>query len=188
MSRSLKIIRALLFYIGNGWIMNQPFYSLRHLFFKKLLNVQLGQDSSIHYGCFLAGAAEGAHIVIGDNSVINRFCYLDGRFLLKIGNNVNISHYTLIHTLGHDPQSPSFAGTPGPVVIEDHVWVGARAIILPGITIGEGAVIGSGSVVTKSVEPYAIVAGNPAKQIGTRNRSINYKTKYFPIANSDIQI
>ncbi len=55
-----------------------------------------------------------------------------------------------------------------PVVIEDDVWIGSRVIILPGVTIGKGSVIGASAVVTKSVPPYSVVAGNPAKIVKTR--------------------
>ncbi|MBK7960858.1 MAG: acyltransferase [Bdellovibrionales bacterium] len=168
--------------------MKQPSYWLRHTFLKRILGIKIGQDSSIHYGCFVAGGEFGAQISIGSNSVINRFTYLDGRFSLTIGNNVNISHYTIIQTLTHDVQSSDFAGKIGAVTIGDHVWIGTRSTILPGVQIGEGAVVGAGSVVTKSVDPYTIVAGCPAKKIGTRNRGLTYKTKYFPLFNSDIQI
>ena len=149
--------------------------------------MKIGSESSIHYGCFIAGGPNGAAIEIGNNTVINRFTYLDGRFPLKIGNNVNISHYTLIQTLSHDPQHPQFIGVVGPVEIGDHAWIGARATILPGVKIGEGAVIGSGAVVTKSIPPYSIAVGNPARVIKERNRDIQYKSRYFPFFNSDIQ-
>lgn len=183
-----RIYKGFCYFLANGLFMKQPSYWLRHLFLKKCLNMSIGKDSSIHYGCFIAGGEFGANISIGNNSVINRFVYLDGRFNLKIGNNVNISHYTLIQTLTHDPQSPDFKGVPGPVILEDHVWVGARAMILPGVTIGEGAVVGAGAIVTKSIAPYEIVAGCPAKVIGKRSRDLKYKTKYFPLFNSDVQL
>ena len=182
-----NLIRAIYFYFGNGLFMNQPFYKIRHWFLRKFLNVKIGKDTSIHMGCFISGGPDGAALEIGNNCVINRFVYLDGRFPLKIGNNVNISHYTIIQTLSHDPQSPHFAGVIGPVTIEDHVWIGARAIILPGVTLGEGCVIGSGAVVSKSIPPYSIAVGNPARVIKERNRDIQYKTVYFPYLNTDIQ-
>jgi len=59
-------------------------------------------------------------------------------------------------------------GEPGPVIIEDDVWIGARVIILAGVTIGTGAVIGAGSVVTRDVLPFTIVGGVPAKLIRER--------------------
>ena len=164
----------------------QPFYGLRHQFLKTFLNITIGTDSSIHYGCFVTGGVQGAHIKIGNNSVINRFVYLDGRFPLTIGNNVNISHYTLIQTLTHDPQAADFHGVPGSVIIEDDVWIGAKAIILPGVTIGRGSIVAAGAVVTKNVEPHTIVGGNPAKKIKDRNKDLNYKTKYFPYFSGDI--
>jgi len=182
-----KWLKGFSYYLCNGFIMNQPSYKLRHFTLSKLLNVKIGVDSSIHYGCFVTGSEHGSLIEIGDNSVINRFTYLDGRFPLKIGNNVNISHYTIIQTLTHDPDASDFCGVPGNVVIEDHVWIGTRAMIMPGVTIGEGAVIGAGSVVTKDIPPYSIAVGVPAKVIKKRNTELDYKTKYFPFFNSDIQ-
>ena len=134
-------------------------------------------------GCFITGD----RIVIGDNTVINRFTYLDGRVALTIGNNVNVSHYTLIQTLTHDPQNRDFLCLERPVVIHDHVWIGARAIICPGVTIGEGAVVAAGAVVTQDVEPYTIVGGNPARYIKDRTRDLVYRTRYRPLFDTDIQ-
>ena len=85
-----------------------------------------------------------------------------------MGSNVSIGPEATILTLGHDPRSAAFADRGGDVVIGDRVWIGYRAIILPGVTIGEGAVVGAGALVTKDVEPYVIVVGNPARKIGER--------------------
>lgn len=134
-------------------------------------------------GCFITGTK----IEIGSNTVINRFTYLDGRASLRIGNNVNISHYSLIQTLTHDPQSQSFICQEKPVTIADHVWIGARAIICPGVSIGEGAVIAAGAVVTKDVPPYTIVGGNPARYIKNRTKELHYTTLYLPLLDTDIQ-
>ena len=133
--------------------------------------------------CFVTGN----YIEIGCNTVINRGTYLDGRDTLKIGNNVNVSHGSLIQTLTHDPHNPDFVCLCKPVVIEDHVWIGARAIILPGVTIGEGAVIGAGSVVTRNVPPYTIAVGSPARVVKDRSREIHYQSRYFPFFDTDIQ-
>lgn len=174
---------AVCFYLGNHLFMNYMPYRIRHWFLRRFCQVRIGRDSSIAMGCFVTGY----HIAIGDNTVVNRYTYLDGRVPLTIGNNVNISHYTLIQTLTHDPQNPDFVCLCKPVVIEDHVWIGARAIISPGVRIGEGAVIGAGSVVTRDVEPYTIVAGNPARFIKKRSRDLRYKSRYFPFFDTDIQ-
>jgi putative colanic acid biosynthesis acetyltransferase WcaF len=70
----------------------------------------------------------------------------------------------------HDLSQPSLPLITGTIEIGVDAFIGAQALILPGITIGEGAVVGAGSVVTKDVAPWTIVAGNPAKEIGQRNR------------------
>jgi acetyltransferase-like isoleucine patch superfamily enzyme len=174
---------ALSFWLANHLFMNWTPYAVRHWFLRRFCNVRLGPDSSICMGCFVTGFA----IEIGANTVINRYCYLDGRAPLRIGNNVNVSHYSLIQTLTHDPQSPDFVCVEKPVSIGDHAWIGARALICPGVTIGEGAVVAAGAVVTRDVAPYSIVGGCPAAVIGTRSRDLRYRTRYFPLFDTDIQ-
>lgn len=174
--------QALLFYLGNNLLMKQSSYRLRHWYWRKL-GVTIGAQSSIAMHCFITGN----QVTIGRNSVINRFTYLDGRLPLYIGNNVNISHYTLIQTLTHDPQNPDFICLEKPVAIMDHAWIGARATILPGVTVGEGAVVAAGAVVTRDVEPYTMVGGTPARKIGERSRDLRYRSRYFPHFDTDIQ-
>lgn len=174
---------ALSFWLANNVFINLAPYRLRHAFLRRFCNVRLGQDSMIGAGCFITGFG----IEIGSNTVINRFCYLDGRVALKIGNNVNVSHYTLIQTLTHDPQNPDFVCIEAPVEIGDYAWIGARALICPGVRIGEGAVVAAGAVVTRDVAAYTIVGGNPARPIKERSRDLRYKTKYFPLFDTDIQ-
>ena len=178
-----RYIPALSYWMGNHFFMNWTPYVIRHWFLSKICNVTIGPDSSICMGCFITGSK----IEIGHNSVINRFSYLDGRVSLKIGNNVNISHYTLIQTLTHDPQNIDFVCQEKPVAIDDYVWIGERAIICPGVHIGEGAVVAAGAVVTKDVAPYTIVGGNPAVFIKNRTTGLRYHTRYFPLFDTDIQ-
>lgn len=123
----------------------------------------------------------GRKVFFGNNNVINFGCLFDGRhFKIKIGDNVSIGPEASILTLGHDTESTTFADKGGEVVIEDYVWIAYRSIILPGVKIGEGAVVAAGSVVTKDVEPYAIVAGAPARKVGERNRNLDYKLNFNP--------
>ena len=117
-------------------------------------------------------------LTIGNNTTINPKCRLDNRGTITIGNNVSISQEVTILTADHDLDSPDFAGRNNPVVIEDYAWIGTRATILPGCVIGKGAVIAAGALVTKSVEPFAVMAGVPAKMIKTRNPDINYNFSY----------
>ena len=87
---------------------------------------------------------------------------------ITIGTKVAISREAFICTASHDITKPNRPLVTAPITICDGVWIGARAIILPGVTIGEGAVVAAGSVVTKDVEPWTVVGGNPAKFIKKR--------------------
>lgn len=137
-----------------------------------------GKGTSVQMGCrFL----NGRKVYLGDRNVINFGCLFDGRhYTIRTGSDVSIGPEATILTLGHDPQCPDFGNKGGNVVIGDRVWIAYRAIILPNITIGEGAVVGAGAVVTKDVEPYTIVAGNPARPIGKRNSFLTYTLSYIP--------
>lgn len=87
---------------------------------------------------------------------------------ITIGTKVAISREAFICTASHDITKPNRPLIMAPITIGDGVWIGARAIILPGVTIGEGAIVAAGAVVTKDVEPWTVVAGNPAKFIKKR--------------------
>ena len=174
---------GLKFYFANHLITHLPSFRVRHWYYRHILHYKIGRDSSIHMGTFVTGD----YITIGDNVVINRRCYLDGRIGLTLGNNISISPEVYLISMEHDPDSPVFATKGGPVIIEDNVWIGARAIITPEITIGEGAVIGVGAVVTKSIKPYRIAVGVPAREIRDRNRQLQYQCRYFPWFDTDIQ-
>lgn len=96
--------------------------------------------------------------------------HIDCRRGVTIGNNVTMATEVMIWTLHHDYNDMRFGVRGGEVVIGDYCWICARAIILPGVTIGEGAVVAAGAVVCKDVEPWTVVGGVPAKKIGERQR------------------
>lgn len=111
------------------------------------------------------------HIEIGRNSGIGINAKITSNTI--IGDNVmmgpNVSVYTSNHNFDKlDIPMVEQGEEISPVIIKDDVWIGANAIILPGVTIGKGSIIGAGSIVTKDVEEYTIVAGNPAKVIKRR--------------------
>lgn len=105
---------------------------------------------------------------IGDNSWIDGGVSLYAVDDIKIGSNAVISEGAFICTASHDIRSETFDLVTKPVEIGDSVWIGARAIVLPGVKIGEGAVVGAGAVVSRDVAPWTVVAGNPAKFIKKR--------------------
>lgn len=164
-------------YLYNDWVGRFPSRALRRAFLRVWL-AGMGRNAGVQMGCRIYN---GRKIFIGANTVINHGCLLDGRrFLVRIGDNASIGPEAVLLTLGHDPQSSDFALKGGDVVIGDRVFIGYRAIVLPGVSIGEGAVVGAGSVVTKSIEPYTIVAGNPARVIGQRTRNLAYNLDFQP--------
>jgi acetyltransferase-like isoleucine patch superfamily enzyme len=117
--------------------------------------------------------SHGGDIVIGDDCSVNPYSILYGHGGLKIGDKVRIASHTVIipgnHKFGR-VDIPIFRQgvTMKGIVIDDDVWIGANCTILDGVSIGKGAVIGAGSVVTRDVEPFSVVAGVPARVITTR--------------------
>ncbi|NVJ85998.1 MAG: acyltransferase [Algoriphagus sp.] len=139
------------------------------------MGFKIGKGSAILMGCKFY-CAKGFEM--GDSSVINANCILDSRGGLKIGNNVSISEQTILLTADHDMNSEFFDGRQEPIFIEDYVWIGTRATVLPGVNIGKGAVVAAGAVVNKSIDAFQVVAGVPAKFIKSRSQALNYKLDY----------
>jgi acetyltransferase-like isoleucine patch superfamily enzyme len=108
---------------------------------------------------------EGGYLEIGSNSRING-CHISCSEKVVIGQNVRISQYVLIMDNDFHQVKDHFAdGVKKPIIIEDDVWIAAKATILKGVRIGKGAVVAAGAVVTKDVAPYTLVAGIPARSI-----------------------
>lgn len=107
-------------------------------------------------------------LFIEDGVSIGPKVLLDARCGLTIRKNAVIAYDAIIWTLNHDYNDLNFCGKGSSVEIGENAWICSRAIIMPGIVIGKGAVVASGAIVTKSVEPYTIVAGIPARPIGKR--------------------
>ncbi|MBW2561916.1 MAG: acyltransferase [Deltaproteobacteria bacterium] len=132
--------------------------------------MRLGPFNRIH------AAGDGSEcLVLGDRVKTNANVMINSDMsgCIEIGNAVIIGPNVVIRASSHqfaDCSRPiSDQGhTPGRIVVCDDVWIGANAVLLPNVTIGCGAIVAAGAVVTKDVEEYAIVAGVPAKRIGTR--------------------
>ena len=116
-------------------------------------------------------------LIIEDGVNIGPKVLLDARCGLTIKHNAVIAYEAIIWSLNHDYNDENFCGKGAPVEIGAYAWVCSRSILLPGVKIGEGAVVASGAVVTKDVPPYAIVGGIPARIIGQRDKK-NYKYGY----------
>lgn len=151
-----------------------PLYWFRHFVARHFYGLRLGR-SNLHRDVFLLSPWL---IRVGDDVNIQMSCFLDGRGTITIGNNVDLTPGVRILTEQHDIDSPDYSTVKGPVVIHDNAVIGSWAMILPGVIIGEGAVVAAGSVVTKSVEPYTMVAGNPAVKKRNRARMLCYNVSF----------
>lgn len=151
---------------------NVPFHSVRNAVFK-LAGGRIGSGSTMHMG---ARFYSPAGIRVGDDTIIGYRAFLDGRDKLNIGNHVDIASEAMIYNSEHDLDAEDFHAILAPVEIGDYVFIGPRAIVLPGVKIGRGAIVAAAAVVTKDVPDYAIVGGVPAKIIGERkNKNPIYK-------------
>jgi acetyltransferase-like isoleucine patch superfamily enzyme len=133
--------------------------------------IVVGHDTRLDIGVVLR--AYGGFISIGDHCSVNPYCVLYGKGGLKIGNGVRIASHSVIVAANHRfedaheliyRQGEYAVG----IIIEDDVWIGAGAKILDGVTIRTGTVVGAGAVVTRSTEAWSVVAGAPARKIGSR--------------------
>ncbi len=148
-----------------------PSHIFRNFLYKNIFHMNIGKNVVIYYGAEIRAPW---NIHIGEGTVIGDKAILDGRSGIKIGKNVNFSTGVWIWTNQHKVNDISFGIEGKPVIIEDRVWLSNRTIILPGVTVGEGAVVAAGAVVTKSVEPFVIAGGVPARKIGEREKQIGY--------------
>jgi len=136
-------------------------------FFWKLLLKKTGKNVRIREGVIIMSPQK---VEIGDNSSLNVGVKVGGQCGVKIGKDVLIGYNVNIVSENHEYRYPNipirkqgFFGAP--IVIEDNVWIGANAVILPGVKVGKGVVIGANVVVTRNVAPYTIVGGIPVKYV-----------------------
>jgi acetyltransferase-like isoleucine patch superfamily enzyme len=149
-----------------------PSHALRRFLYRRA-GLRLAQRTVIHKGLEVRGVKS---ISLGTGTVVGFDCILDGRGPggITTGENVNLSSEVAIWTGKHDYRARDFRDVGAPVKIGDRAWLSFRCTVLPGVTIGEGAVIAAGAVVTKDVPPYAVMAGVPAVQVAERPRDLDY--------------
>lgn len=150
---------------------NIPSHHVRRLFYRTS-GMKIGKGSTIHMNARFYNPSK---IRIGMDTIVGEGAVLDGRDKLLIGSHVDIATEVMIYNAEHDIKSSDFHATFEPVEIGDYVFIGPRAIILPGVKIGKGAVVAAGAVVMKDVSDFEIVGGVPAKVIGERPHDLNYK-------------
>ena len=145
---------------------------LRMWVYRSLLGMKMGSDCIVgadNKFNDISGFSMGSNVIIGPGNI---FLIRGG---IQIGNNVNLSGFGYFISQGHDVNDPYGHTELTKITIQDDAWIATNATIMPGVNIGKGAVVASGSVVVKDVPDYAVCAGNPAKQVGTRSPDIRYR-------------
>jgi maltose O-acetyltransferase len=115
-------------------------------------------------GCFFFGSDVG----LGDWAWINHRCYFDARDRITVGAQCSLGMEVMLCTSGHEPGAAgkrAGAYVSGPIAIGDGTWLGTRALVLGGVTIGAGCIVAAGAVVTADLEPHGVYAGVPARRI-----------------------
>lgn len=162
-------IRYMIF--QTGWI---PSHHIRNFIYRYVFLVKKAPKAVIYWGAEIR-APHNLHI--GARSIIGDKALLDARHGIYIGENVQLSSNVSIYTEQHDHRNPWFgcnSDSSFRVRIDNRAWIGPNVIILPKVHIGEGAVVAAGSVVTKDIPPYTIVAGIPAIPKSERSRDLRY--------------
>lgn len=168
-----RVWSDLKYIIFNCFVNHIPVWGIRK-FIYKLAGMKIGKGARIGIWTIIVNPS---NIVIGGRSKINEFCHIDGRGGVHIGEDVSISIYTKMITGSHDMYSKDFAYADGNIEIQDHVWIGAGAIILNGTILEEKSVIGSGCIFKGRAERGMIYMGNPARPYGKRNLEEKYQLK-----------
>lgn len=169
--QAMKSARAGVAFQGVIVVAHIPARWARHALYRRM-GMRLAPTACIHRGLEVRSAR---NIEVGEGTVVGFDAILDGRTGITIGRHVNLSSEVAIWSLQHDHRDPEFRAFGSPVVIGDRAWLSFRTTVLPGVTVGEGAVVAAGAVVTKDVPPYAIVAGIPARVVGERApRDLDY--------------
>jgi len=172
---AVPVVGFLRSWVLNVVISNMPFAAVRNSYYRWVCGIHIGEGTEIWSGVRFSGGAMN-RIRIGAHCSIPHYAFFVAGDTISIGDDVVFGHGVELYTSDHDPDDPAFSRRDAPIQIQNRVWIGSRVIILKGVTIGEGAVVAAGSVVTRDVEPLTIVGGNPARVIRARGtREFTYQ-------------
>ncbi len=180
-----RVVNGAIKYITNHIITHIPSYTVRHAWYRGVLGWYVDPDASVlmdQYIQMTGVRTSGKRVSIGAGTVINRGCMLYTTGGLLIGENVSIGAGVWLVTGSHDMNDPGFPDTYKPIVIDDYAWIGMRSTILGGVTIGRGAVVMAGAVVSRDVGPCEVVGGVPARVVRERDpEALTYALRFRPI-------
>lgn len=166
-SKGAGTFKQLIWLIINAFFLKSPWLPFMRpkLFLLKIFGAELGSNIIIKPGVSIKFPWKlkiGDHVWLGEN------CWIDNLDWVVIGNHVCISQGALLLTGNHDYTVSSFDYRNGAICLEDGVWIGAKAVVCPGVTCHEHAVLAVGSIATKDLETYTIYQGNPAGPVRER--------------------
>ncbi|MBI3761487.1 MAG: acetyltransferase [Chloroflexi bacterium] len=172
---AVPLVAFLRSYALNYIVGRVPSHRFRQMYYRRVCGMTIGRDTVIALDCHFTG--DKLHeIEFGDRVSIPPGAFFVAGAKIKIGDDVVFGHRVELYTSDHDPDDPAFARRDAPIVVEDRAFIASRAIILPGVTVGRGAVVAAGSVVTRDVPPFTIVAGVPARVVRDRGaREFSYR-------------
>lgn len=154
-----KVANSVCFYAGVKLLRHPP-------------NIEIKEEAVIKSGAHLCPCTETARITIGSRSTIGYHVFVFASNEIQVGDDCMIAPFVYLvdsdHSLDRSSPMNQQENQTAPIQIGNDVWIGAHAVVLKGIVIGDGAVIAAGSVVREDVKPYTIVGGVPAKVIGER--------------------
>ena len=144
----------------------------------RALGATIGRDTWILRGTTVLWISG---LTVGKGTNIGFRCMLDARGIITIGDNVVIASDTHFITAKHDIESPDFAAVLEPITVDDYAWIASRATLLCGTSVGRGAVVAAGSLINRDVPSMQVVGGVPAKPIGTRTVTPEFKPTWRPL-------
>ena len=156
---------------GNVVINKIPSRHIRKWFYQ-LMGAKIGKHT---FPCRRVEVLLPKGLVLHDRVAVGWSAELDARGGIEIGHDTNISSHAKLITGSHDIDDPEFTADFKPIKVGHHCWIGTEAIVLQGITIGDGAVVAAGAVVTKDVPPFEMWGGTPAHYIRKRNENVEYR-------------
>lgn len=176
MSKPVKCIYYAVVLMGNMIVNKIPSRHIRKWFYQ-LLGAKIGKNTVV---CRRVDMIFPKGLRLDNNVSVGWFVDLDARGGITVGHDTNISSHTKFITGSHDVDDPNFEASFKPITIGHHCWIGTGAIVLQGVTIGDGAVVAAGAVVTKDIPPYEVWGGVPAKFIRARTKELEYKVGKAP--------
>lgn len=177
MPKALKCVYYAVVLFGNMIINKIPSRHLRRWFYQ-LMGARLGKDV---FPCRRVEVLLPKGLDLADRVAVGWFAELDARGGITVGHDSCISSHAKLITGSHDIDDPEYTADFRPIHMGHHCWVGTGAMVLGGVTIGDGAVVAAGAVVTKDIPPYEVWGGVPARFIRKRETNLTYTSGKPPI-------